>query len=150
MTTLTSNHKIKPFIWLQDRAKEAAEFYCSLFDTSQLISVSDLVVEFELEGLRILALNGGPHYQLTEAFSFMVLCDDQTEIDHFWNALTRNGGEESMCGWCKDKFGLSWQIIPKRFMEIMESGSAEDKRKTMDAMMTMKKMEISIFEKAIE
>lgn len=149
MTTITSNHKIKPFIWLQDSAKEAAEFYCSLFEESRLISVSDLVVEFELHGLRMMALNGGPHFQLTEAFSLMILCDDQEEVDHFWNNFTKDGGEESMCGWCKDKYGLSWQVVPKLFMEIMGSGSEEDKKKTMDCVMLMRKMEISVIEKAI-
>lgn len=149
MSTLTFNQKIKPFLWFQDRAEEAAAFYCSLFEQSRMISTSDLVVEFELEGLRILALNGGPHFELTEAFSFMIVCEDQREVDHFWDNFTSDGGEESMCGWCKDKFGLSWQVIPKIFMEIMGNGSADDKKRVMEAIMTMQKMEISVIEEAI-
>jgi predicted 3-demethylubiquinone-9 3-methyltransferase (glyoxalase superfamily) len=105
-----------------------------------------MVVEFELEGLQFMALNGGPRYKFTEAASFLVLCENQQEVDHFWNALTSDGGEESMCGWCKDRFGLSWQIIPRRFMEIMKTGTPEQVQRVMKVMMPMRKLIIEDFE----
>lgn len=143
-----STQKIKPYLWYDNQAGEAAEFYCSLFNNSRIISRSKMIVEFELEGLRFIALNGGPQFTFNEAISLFVLCEDQEEVDHFWDKLTADGGEEGRCGWCKDKFGLSWQIVPARFMEMMESGQPEKTQKVMEAMMSMKKMIVADFEKA--
>jgi len=146
--TQIQSHKIRPYLWYDNQAREAAEFYCSLFKNSRLISSSKIIVEFELEGLRFIALNGGPKYKFTEATSFLVLCENQDEVDHFWNHLTADGGQESRCGWCKDRFGLSWQIVPKQFMKMMESGQAEKTKKVMDAMLDMNKMIIADLEAA--
>ncbi len=142
--------KITPYLWYDNQAKEAAEFYCSVFKNSSMISSSEMIVEFELEGLRFVALNGGPQFKFTEATSFFVLCEDQAEVDHFWNALTANGGQESQCGWLKDRFGLSWQIVPQRFMEMMHKGTPEQIQKVMEVMMPMKKMIVADFEKAFK
>lgn len=140
--------KITPFLWFDYQAKEAANFYCSLFNNSKIISASDLIVEFQLDGLAFTALNGGPKYKFTEAISFQVICEDQEEVDHFWNNITSDGGEESQCSWCKDKYGLSWQIVPKQFIEMMKSGNPEKSQKVMAAMLSMKKLIISELENA--
>jgi predicted 3-demethylubiquinone-9 3-methyltransferase (glyoxalase superfamily) len=140
--------KIKPYLWYDNQAKEAAEFYCSLFRHAKITSVSDLIVEFELEGVVFVALNGGPKFKFNEAVSFMILCEDQKEVDHFWTSFTSSGGEESMCGWCKDKFGLSWQVVPKRFIEMMETGTPRQTKNVMQVILPMKKMIIEEFEKA--
>lgn len=145
-----STQKITPFLWYDNQAREAAEFYCSLFKKGKIHSVSEMIVEFELEGLQFIALNGGPKYKFSEATSFVVLCEDQSEVDYFWNALTTGGGEESMCGWCKDKYGLSWQIIPACFMEMMKTGTGEQTQKVMEVMMPMRKMIVEDFEKAFK
>ena len=147
MATLNAQ-KITPYLWFDNQAGEAAEFYCSLFQNAQVISSSGIIVEFELEGMQFIGLNGGPKYTFTEAISFMVLCDDQAEVDHFWENLTADGGKESPCGWCKDKFGLSWQIVPKRFLEMMQTGTPDQVQRVMDAMMPMHKMIVSDFENA--
>jgi predicted 3-demethylubiquinone-9 3-methyltransferase (glyoxalase superfamily) len=142
--------KIIPYLWYDNQAKEAAEFYCSIFNNSRVYSVSDMIVEFELEGLKFIALNGGPKYTFNESVSFFVLCKDQQEVDYFWNNLIKDGCAESQCGWCKDKFGLSWQIVPERFMEMMESGTPEQTKKVIEVMMPMKKMILEDFEKAFK
>ncbi|HAS39719.1 MAG TPA: hypothetical protein DCS93_04540 [Microscillaceae bacterium] len=143
-----NTQKIKPYLWFNNHAKEAATFYCTLFQDAQITKESDLLVEFTLDGISFVGLNGGPQFSFTEAVSFMVLCQDQAEVDHLWQAFTSNGGEEGQCGWCKDKFGLSWQIVPQRFMEMMETGTPAQTQKVMEVMMPMKKMVIEAFEKA--
>ena len=140
------NKKITPYLWYDKHALEAAEFYCSLFDNSQVISSSEMMVEFELDGLKFIGLNGGPKFKFNESVSFFVVCEDQNEVDFFWEEFTKEG-EESRCGWCKDKYGLSWQIVPKRFMEMMEKGTPEQTQKVIDVMMPMHKMIIEEFEK---
>ncbi len=140
--------KITPYLWFNDEASEAANFYCSLFDNSKIISESSLIVEFELDGLKFMALNGGSKYQFNEAISFFVLCENQEEIDRLWNQLISNGGKESKCSWCKDKYGLSWQIVPIQFMEMMKTGNKEQVQRLMGAMLKMNKMIIKDFEKA--
>lgn len=140
--------KITPFLWFNNQAKEAAEFYCSLFKNSKILSASNLVVEFELDGMKISALNGGPQFKFTEAVSFLIHCDGQEEVDYFWNNLTADGGKESQCGWCKDKYGLSWQIVPQQFMNMMKSGNPEKSQKVMIAMLKMKKFIIADLESA--
>ena len=143
-----NTQKIKPYLWFNNQAKEAATFYCTLFKEAQITKESDMLVEFTLDGISFVSLNGGPQFSFTEAVSFMVLCQDQAEVDHLWQAFTSNGGEEGQCGWCKDKFGLSWQIVPQRFMEMMETGTPAQTQKMMEVMMPMKKMVIEAFEKA--
>lgn len=138
--------KITPFLWYESQASDAARFYCSVFKNSRIISSNHLVTQFELEGLQISALNGGPMFKLTEAFSFYVSCDNQEEIDYFWNAFTKDGGQESMCGWCKDKFGLSWQIIPAILPELMNDPVRGPR--VMQAFLKMKKFDIETLLKA--
>jgi len=143
-----SSQKITPYLWFDNQATKAAEFYCSLFQNAKINSRSGILVEFEFEGMQFIGLNGGPKCPFTEAISFMVLCEDQAEVDHFWDNLTADGGKESQCGWCKDKFGLSWQIVPKRFLEMMQTGTPDQVQRVMDVMMPMHKMIVSDFEKA--
>ncbi|MEL6536827.1 MAG: VOC family protein [Bacteroidota bacterium] len=147
MATL-NNPKITPYLWFDNQAQEAAQFYCSLFKNSKLISQSAQLVEFELDGLRMMGLNGGPHFKFTEAVSFMILCEDQTEVDHFWTSLTADGGEEGRCGWCKDKYGLSWQVVPQEFMNMMQSGNSDQVMAVTEAMMKMNKFILAELEKA--
>ena len=108
---------ITPNLWFDGKAEEAAEYYCSLFSDSRIVSVvrggeQVLLVEFELMGQTYLGLNGGPSFNFTEAVSFVVTCEDQAEIDRYWDLLTAGGGEPGRCGWCKDRYGLSWQVVP--------------------------------------
>ncbi len=152
--------KITPFIWFDSQAEKAANFYVSLFPDSKILHVSRypegspgpagsaMTVDFQLAGLKLIALNGGPHYKLNESFSLFVSCDSQEEVDTLWSKLTANGGQESQCGWLKDRWGLSWQIIPARFMELMKQGSPKQAGAVMGAMMKMKKFEIAELEKA--
>ncbi len=140
--------KITPYLWFDNQAKEAADFYCSMFDNSKIISDGETIVEFELEGLSFIALNGGPQYQFNEAISFYVLCENQEEIDYLWNRLIADGGSEGRCSWCKDKFGVSWQIVPKRFIEMMKTGTPDQCKRVISEMMKMSKMTIEDFEKA--
>ncbi|MCO5222955.1 MAG: VOC family protein [Thermomicrobiales bacterium] len=153
-------HKVTPFLWFENDAEDAMHFYVSLFPNSKLIDRSSwgeggpvppggmMVGEFELDGQRVMALNGGPHFKLNEAFSFSVSCKDQDEIDYYWNALTKDGGEESQCGWLRDKFGLSWQIVPERLSELLNGDDAEGARRATDALMQMHKIEIATLERA--
>ena len=141
--------KITPYLWFEDQAEEAATFYCSIFKNSTITSASSMIVEFQLEGMSFIAINGGPQYKFNEAVSFYVLCEDQQEVDNLWSALTQNGGSEGKCGWCKDKDGLSWQIIPKRFREIMKSSEPEQAQKVIAKMLTMNKMVVADFEEVI-
>ncbi len=140
--------KITPCLWFDHQAKEAAEYYCSLFKDSRITSSSEIVTEFDLEGYHFMALNGGPKFNFTEATSFVIYCEDQEEVDHFWNHFVGDGGEESLCSWCRDKYGLSWQVIPKRFIEMMTTGTPDQVRRVTDAMLQMRKMIVEDFEKA--
>jgi len=140
--------KITPYLWYDHQALEAAEFYCSLFENGKVTSKSRMIVTFELAGLSFMALNGGPQFTFNEAISLMIHCDDQAEVDHFWNGLTTDGGEESRCGWLKDRYGLSWQVVPTRFMEMMSTGDPEQGKRVMDALLQMSKIELPILEEA--
>ena len=152
--------KITPFLWFHQEAEEAANFYVSLFKDSKILTVSRsgdagpgpkgsaMVVEFQLAGQRFQALNGGPHFKFTEAISLMVDCDSQEEVDTLWSKLTANGGQESQCGWLKDRYGLSWQIVPNRFMQMMKDKDPKKTQRVMQAMMTMKKFDIARLEQA--
>ncbi|MCB0688071.1 MAG: VOC family protein [Saprospiraceae bacterium] len=140
--------KITPYLWFDHQAQEAAEYYTSLFPNSKITSVSSMIVEFELSGQKFIALNGGPQFKFTEAISFFVYCEDQKEVDYYWNCLTSEGGEESMCSWCKDKYGLSWQIVPKQLMEYLNSSNRERANNAMQAMLKMKKIIIALLDEA--
>ncbi|MES2478323.1 MAG: VOC family protein [Bacteroidota bacterium] len=133
-------HQLYPCLWFDGQAKAAADFYCSIFPDSKICSENPMVVIFQINGSKFMGLNGGPMFQFNEATSFVIPCDTQEEIDFYWNALTADGGMESMCGWLKDKFGFSWQVIPSFIDKIM---SDPDKgAKSMQAMMQMKKLDI--------
>ncbi|TEX50534.1 MAG: hypothetical protein B7C55_10215 [Actinomycetales bacterium mxb001] len=142
-------------LWFDDQAEEAANFYASVFPGASILSVSRyatdaqkpegsvLTVEFELFGQPFLALNGGPHFTHSPAISFQVFCDTQDEVDRLWDALVSDGGEESMCGWCSDRFGVSWQIIPRRLTELLSSPDPGVARQTTERMMGMRKIVIA-------
>lgn len=157
---MATPQKITPFLWFNNEAEEAVNLYVSLFKDSKILSMSRygdagpgpkgsvMVVEFELAGQKFQALNGGPVFKFTEALSLMVHCDSQDEVDTLWSKLTANGGQESQCGWLKDRFGLSWQIVPTRFMEMMRDKDSKRTQRVVQAMMTMKKFDIAKLEQA--
>jgi predicted 3-demethylubiquinone-9 3-methyltransferase (glyoxalase superfamily) len=152
--------KIKPFLWYDTQAEEAARFYCSIFKNSKILEVarypeggpapagSVMIVSFELEGTEFVALNAGPTFKFTEAISFVVSTETQEETDYYWNKLTADGGQESACGWLKDRFGLSWQITPKRLIDLISSKDKATATRVMQAMMTMRKIDIATLERA--
>jgi predicted 3-demethylubiquinone-9 3-methyltransferase (glyoxalase superfamily) len=151
--------RITPCLWFDTEGQEAAELYTSIFPNSKITKVTTrpdrpegtvLTVEFELDGEPFVALNGGPQFSFTEAISLFVHCDSQEEVDHFWNALTADGGEESQCGWLKDRFGLSWQIIPDRLMELIGDPDAGRSQRAMQAMLQMQKIDIAELERAAD
>ncbi len=151
---------IVPNLWFDTEAEEAARFYTSLFDDSRVIDVvaypdrgrgepgSVMLVTFELLGRQYAAINGGPQFPFTEAVSFEVLCDDQAEVDRLWEALTADGGEEVQCGWLKDRFGLSWQVVPRRWVELANGDSPAGVAAAFAAMMDMKKLDVAELERA--
>jgi predicted 3-demethylubiquinone-9 3-methyltransferase (glyoxalase superfamily) len=151
--------KITPFLWFESQAEEAARFYTSVFPNSRVVSEARygksgpgpegtvMTVDFELDGLRFVALNGGPIYKINEAVSFLVNCASAEEVDHYWGRLTE-GGQEVQCGWLKDKFGLTWQIIPSRFLEMMKDPDPARKERVMKAMFQMKKLDLPKLEEA--
>jgi predicted 3-demethylubiquinone-9 3-methyltransferase (glyoxalase superfamily) len=155
MSALGESSRITPFLWFDNNAEEAVAFYLSIFPNSrrvgELRNTGDapgpkggiLTLSFELDGLRFTALNGGPAFKFNEAVSFVVTCDTQDEIDYYWSKLTA-GGSEVQCGWLKDKFGLSWQIVPARIGELLKTSKA------MQAMMKMKKLDIAELERAVK
>jgi len=152
--------KITPFLWFDGKAEEAMKLYTSLFKNSKIVNIAYWVEGspfpkgqvmtgvFELDGQRFYAFDAGPQFKFTEAVSFFVSCETQDEIDHFWNGLTRDGGQESMCGWVKDKFGLSWQIVPPMLGEMLADKDQAKAGRVMQAMMGMKKLIIADLEKA--
>jgi predicted 3-demethylubiquinone-9 3-methyltransferase (glyoxalase superfamily) len=160
-----ARQKISPFLWFDNQAEEAANFYVSVFKNSRIKAVSRygeagrevhgrqpgsvMVVDFELDGQSFAALNGGPLFKFNEAVSFQVNCDSQAEIDHFWSALTE-GGRESQCGWLKDRFGLSWQVVPSQLPQIMSGGDAARQDRVMTAVMAMKKFDIAALQRAYD
>lgn len=153
--------KLQPCLWYDGNAEEASRFYADTFPGSHIDAVMRapgdypagkegdiLTVEMTIFGMRFLLLNGGPEFAFNEAVSFQVATDDQAETDRYWKAITENGGEESMCGWCKDRFGLSWQITPKRLIELMAKGG-ETAERAFKAMMQMKKIDIAALDQAV-
>ncbi|HEV8695427.1 MAG TPA: VOC family protein [Lysobacter sp.] len=154
--------KIQPCLWFDGNAEEAARFYADTFPDSRIGAVKRapgdypagkkgdvLTVEMTILGMPFLLLNGGPEFTFNEAVSFQVATDDQAETDRYWKAITGDGGEESMCGWCKDRFGLSWQITPKRLTDLM-SQRGETTARAFKAMMGMKKIDIAALDRAVE
>lgn len=130
-----------PCLWFDGNAKEAATFYCSVFKDSKILSENPMVVMFELNGQKFMGLNGGPMFKFNEAVSYVVECANQEEIDQYWNNLTADGGQESMCGWLKDKYGFSWQIVPAILGKLMSD--PEKGHRVMQALMKMKKLDIA-------
>jgi predicted 3-demethylubiquinone-9 3-methyltransferase (glyoxalase superfamily) len=153
------SQKITPCLWFNDNGEAAANFYTSIFQNSKIEKVSRygknapmpegtaLTVAFQLEGQSFLALNGGPVFKFTEAVSFVVNCETQKEIDEFWKKLSA-GGQESQCGWLKDKFGLSWQIVPVQLGEMLQDKNPEKAGRVMQALMKMGKLDLDVLEKA--
>ena len=142
--------KITPFLWFDNPVDEAAKFYCSIFKNSKIIHADAMMAIFELEGQPFKAGNFGPQFKFNEAVSMYVDCDTQADVDYYWDKLTADGGEESRCGWLKDKFGLSWQIIPVAFSEMMSSGDPVKTQRVITAMMQMNKMDIAKLQQAFD
>jgi predicted 3-demethylubiquinone-9 3-methyltransferase (glyoxalase superfamily) len=151
--------RISPFLWFDTQAEDAAKHYVSIFKNSRIVHVSRygeagpgpkggvMTVAFELEGQPFIALNGGPHFTFNESISFSIECETQEEVDYFWSRLT-DGGTESMCGWLKDKFGLSWQVNPKILGQMLSDQDPARSKRTMEAMLKMKKIDIPALQKA--
>ena len=134
--------KITPFLWFDKNAEEAVKFYTTLFKNSKIIQISPMVSIFELEGQRLMALNGGPYFKFTEAISLFISCETQKEVDYYWNGLLLEGGTEGQCGWLKDKYGLSWQVVPTILGELMNDPDPQKSDKVMQAMLKMKKLDV--------
>lgn len=158
---MIKKQKINPFLWFNDQAEDAANFYVSIFKNSKINKSvrygeagpgpegSVMTVSFELEGQEFTALNGGPLYEFTEAISFVVNCESQEEVDYYWMKLTEDG-EEGVCGWLKDKYGLSWQIVPTVMIEMMSDPDPEKAKRVTDAMLKMVKLDIKTLKEAYE
>ena len=160
----TIKQKISPCLWFDKEAEDAAKLYTSLFPDSRIKNVarysragheihgkpagSVMTVEFEIAGQTFIALNGGPQFKFNEAASFVVSCDTQAEIDHFWNGLTQNGGQESVCGWLKDRFGLSWQIVPSALPQMLSGADAAATERVTNAFLKMKKFDLEALQRA--
>jgi predicted 3-demethylubiquinone-9 3-methyltransferase (glyoxalase superfamily) len=153
--------KITPFLWFDTQAEEAAKFYISIFPNSRILNTarygdagpgpkgSVMTVEFELAGQRMIALNGGPQFKFTEAISLSVDCKEQKEVDHYWTRLSQ-GGQESMCGWLKDRYGLSWQVNPAILGELLSDPDPKKAKRVMQAMLKMKKIDIAALKRAAQ
>lgn len=153
--------RITPNLWFDTEAEEAARFYTSVFENSRIVHVarytdagprpagSVMTVEFELQGQRFIAINGGPEFEFNEAVSFLITCEDQDEVDYFWSRLCE-GGEEGPCGWLKDKFGLSWQVVPKGAEEIFSDPDPERANRAMKAMLGMRKLDLAALQSAAD
>ena len=151
--------KITPFLWFDTQAEEAVKLYVSIFPKSKILKTarygdagpgpkgSVMTMEFELDGRRMIALNGGPVFKFTEAISLVVDCKDQKEVDHYWNRLSQ-GGEESMCGWLKDRYGLSWQITPTILGKLLSGPDPKKAKRVMEAMLKMRKIDIAALKAA--
>ena len=144
MTTTT----ITPFLWLDNTVPEAFDFYTSVFPDAKVEMKSDFLAIFEIQGQRFYALNGGPQFKFNESISFFISVDTQDEVDYYWDKLISGGGEPSMCGWLKDKFGLSWQVIPRKLMELQASPDRAAAERSQNAMLKMRKIVIADLEAA--
>jgi predicted 3-demethylubiquinone-9 3-methyltransferase (glyoxalase superfamily) len=149
---------ITPCLWFDSEAAEAADFYTSVFEDGRIVETTNypdgtqragqvMVVAFDINGQRFTALNGGPQFQHSEAISFMVPCESQLEVDHYWEQLT-DGGEEGPCGWLKDRFGVSWQVFPKRMLELLSDPDPGRAQRATEAMMAMRKIDLATIEEA--
>ena len=143
-----STTTITPFLWFDNTVPQAVEFYKSVFPDAKVDFVSDFLALFELQGQRFYALNGGPQFKFTEAVSFFISVDTQEEIDYYWDKLIAGGGEPSMCGWLKDKFGVSWQVIPKALGRYLSDKDRAKAERTIQAMLKMKKIVIADLDRA--
>jgi predicted 3-demethylubiquinone-9 3-methyltransferase (glyoxalase superfamily) len=160
-----TKHRITPCLWFDTQAEDAANFYCSVFKNSRITAISRfpeagqeihhkpagsvMLVAFELDGQPFTALNGGPQFKFDEAVSFQVLCETQDEVDHYWNALSK-GGQEGPCGWLKDRFGLSWQVVPSAIPRMMGDADRGKSARVMNAFMQMKKLDIAALQRAYD
>jgi len=155
-------NKITPFLWFDNNAEEAMNFYTSVFKHSKVGKVTRylegtpvpagtfMTGTFEIEGQEFVVLNGGPNFKFNESISFVVNCENQQEVDEYWEKLTADGGQEVQCGWLKDKFGLSWQIIPKVMFELLADQDRKKAQRAMDAMLKMKKLDIAGLQRAAQ
>ena len=153
---------VTPHLWFENEAEEAAELYCSIFPGSKIHETTRYensgpdgnqtvtTVTFEVAGQRVIGLNGGPEFKFNEAFSFLIECDTQEEVDEYWSKLAADGGQEGPCGWLKDKYGLSWQIVPKLLDELLKDDDKEAANRVMQAMLQMHKIESAELRKAYE
>jgi predicted 3-demethylubiquinone-9 3-methyltransferase (glyoxalase superfamily) len=160
-----ARQKITPCLWFDSQAEDAARLYVSVFDNSEILGISRygkegheihgreagsvMTVEFALEGQKFVGLNGGPQFTFDEAISFQISCKDQEEVDYFWSRLS-NGGQEGPCGWLKDRFGLSWQVVPDRLIEMISDKDAVKAGRVTNAFLKMKKFDIAALERAFE
>ena len=140
------SNQIYPCLWFDGQAQEAAKFYCSIFKNAKIATDNQMVVIFELNGRKFMGLNGGPQFKFNEAVSFVVDCETQEEIDHYWSKLTADGGSEGNCGWLKDRYGLSWQIVPTVLPKLLSN--PDKANRVLNAYMKMKKFDIKALENA--
>ena len=140
------SEQMYPCLWFDGQAKAAADFYCTIFPNSKIVNDSGMVVNFELNGQLFMGLNGGDNFKFNESFSFVIPCKDQEEIDHYWYKLIADGGKEGNCGWCKDKFGLSWQVVPAMLGELMSN--PEKGQRAVQTFMSMNKIDIEALQNA--
>src|SRR2546423_9107600 len=152
---------ITPNLWFDTKAEEAAAYYTSVFPNSRIVNVSRytgagprpegevMTVDFELDGRRFTAINGGPEFRFSEAVSFLISCETQEDVDHYWERLT-DGGEEGPCGWCKDRYGLSWQVVPKLLDELVAGADRERAQRAMEAMFKMRQLDIAALRAAAD
>lgn len=140
--------KISPFLWFDGQVEEAVKLYTSIFPNSKILSLNPMSAQFELGGLQVMALNGGPAFKFTEAVSLFVRCADQAEVDQYWNAFVDSGGSEGQCGWLKDRFGLSWQIIPDALGRYMSDPDRAKANRVIQAMMKMTKIVVADLDRA--
>ncbi len=166
MPCRSPNKRSRPCLWFDTEAEDAAQFYCSIFENSKIDQISRyvdagqeihgkkagsvMVVAFQLEGQKFVALNGGPRFKFDEAISFQISCQTQKEVDYFWSKLTAHGGQEGPCGWLKDRFGLSWQVVPTPLIEMMLDKDAKKVARVTDAFLKMKKFNIEALKRAYD
>ena len=146
--TKVSAPRITPFLWFDNNAQEAVSFYTSIFRNSKIIQLNPMVSTFELDGQRMMALNGGADFKFTDAISFYISCETQEEVDYYWNALLRDGGKEVQCGWLKDRYGLSWQVVPVVLEKLLSDPDTKKTGKVMQAMLKMIKLDVEALNKA--
>ncbi len=149
LTGMTLTQRIKPFLWFDGKAEEAARFYVSIFGDSKIESTGSMATRFQIEGMQFIALNGGPQYAFSPAVSFLVNCETQAEVDELWSRLSE-GGETQQCGWLKDRFGLSWQIVPTVLGDMLNDDDDEKSERVMQAMLQMDKIDIAALKRAYE